>query len=444
MEVERLAAQNPWWKDGSAILDDAKVKKVLATGEKVKFALGNENLVLVGPRQLGKTTALKYDIYTKITRQGVDPAAVLYYSFDTSRNFEEISDVIDTFMAGEGRKYLYLDEVSFVEGWQRAVKRFLDSEKSARATLYVTGSSSINLKKELMPGRNIKFAEFMPLSFRDFVISFGTGKLKGFIERNSAKTLDDAVRIAAGALPYFEEVGRLFSTYIATGGYPDAIFDYMSNGKVSDDIYDIHWNAFISDVSKSGKSIEIATAVVYGILQSYSSRISLSSIARMQGVKSHVTVREYIEAFSDLFMAKSIFPVSGKRYAFRKERKVYFNDPFIYAMLAKKLGFVDANSEPKIVEGILHSHLHRFINSDKSLAEPETAIGFYSGKREVDFVFGGFGLEMKWQNDVAESDFPDYPFKKRILLSKKTLDAGKKGYNGVDIVPLPLFLLSLQ
>ncbi len=438
MEIELLAAQNPWWEDKEAIKKDDKVKKVLETGARIQFRLKEENQVLIGPRQLGKTTTLKYDIYKKIIEHGIDPHSVMYYSFDTVRNFEVISDVLNTFIAGNGKKFVYLDEVSFVDGWQRAIKQFLDSEKSLDATLYVTGSASTNLKKELMPGRKIRFLEFPPLSFKDFLLSFGSGRLKHFLENKKANSFKDAVAYAKDAITYSEEIKKWFDVYIKTGGYPDAIFDYLKNGKISDDLYDVHWNAFVSDISKDKKSVEIATAVIYGIVESYSSKMNLSGIARMQGIKSHVTVREYLESFEDLFVSKSIFPVSGRKYVFRKERKVYFNDPFLYNMFVKKTNQIDKNSEPKIVEGVLFNHLYRFVNSGKTITEPKTTIGFYSGKKEVDFVVENFGFEAKWQNEVNISDFPKVNIKNKILLSKKTLEY--EHLTNTQILPLPLFL----
>ncbi|MGC8483932.1 MAG: ATP-binding protein [Thermodesulfobium sp.] len=443
MEIDKMANQNPWWIDGSAILKDEKVKKVLDSGSKIDILLEEKNQVLIGPRQLGKTTALKYDIYKKIINNHVNPKQIIYYSFDTSRNFEEISDVINTFVGdGQAKTFLYLDEVSFVEGWQRAIKSFLDSGKSSNSILYVTGSSSINLKKELMPGRGISFVEFMPLSFRQFLVSFGSAELKQFLEKNIATDFDSAIRLAYKAAVYFEEIYKLFNIYLKTGGYPDAILNYVSNKQISDEIYDIHWNAFVSDVSKADRSIEIATAVIYGIIESYASKVNLSKIAQMQGIKSHVTVREYIEMLDDLFVVKSIFPIAGRKYVFRKERKIYFNDPFLYNLFAKKLNVIDKDIEPKIVEGILYNHLYRFVNRRKQLTEPKVEIGFYTGKREVDFIAKEFGFEAKWQNDIKINDFPEADIKNKVLLSKKTI-IKESNERGVKILPLPLFIAFL-
>ncbi len=436
MDIERLAMQNPWWADRRAIENDSKVKKVLETGNKIEFEIDDNNKVLIGPRQLGKTTAFKFDIYKKIMKGNVNPDSILYFSFDTTRDYEEISDVINTFVRGSGKKILYLDEVSFVEGWQRAIKGFLDSDVSAKATLHITGSSSINLKKELMPGRKIEFMEFLPLSFREFLLSFGSEILKQHVKTHRATDINEVLKNCNKMVTHFDEITKWFNIYIKTGGYPDAIFEYLSKNEVSMELYDVHWNAFISDVSKSNKSVEIATAVIYGIIESYSSKVNLSKIAQMQGVKSHVTVREYIESFEDLFVTKSVFPVAGKKYVFRKERKIYFCDPMLYNMFSKKMNFIDSGSEPKIIEGILFNHLYRFANRGKAISEPKTSISFFSGNKEIDFILGDCGFELKWQEKVIPSDFPKVDFKVKVLLSKKTYDVK----TDIKIIPLQIFL----
>ena len=436
MEIEKLVAQNPWWAEKRAIEKDSKVLKVLNSGGKISFVIDDENKVLIGPRQLGKTTSFKFDIYKKIIKQNIDPNSILYYSFDTSRDYEDILDVIQTFTKSGGRKVLYLDEVSFVDGWQRAIKAFLDSDASANTVLHITGSSSINLKKELIPGRNIKFVEFLPLSFKEFLLSFGSAGLKQQIERSKDSDLKEIIKKSSPLLTHFAEISRWFDMYLKTGGYPDAIFDYLNNRAVSADLYDVHWNAFISDISKSNKSVEIATAVIYGIMESYASKVNLSKIAQAQGVKSHVTVREYIESFEDLFVTKSVFPVAGKKYVFRKERKIYFCDPVLYHIFAKKLNIIDKESESKVAEGILFNHLYRFANRGKSLSEPKTVISFYSGNKEIDFVLEDVGFELKWQEKVTPSEFPKTDLKTKVLLTKNTYDTDTE----VKIIPLQLFL----
>jgi len=71
-----------------------------------------------------------------------------------------------------------IDEITFVNEWQRAVKFVLDSPLIKDKFIFVTGSSSIALKKETFPGRHIKIRSFLPLSFKEFCNIFGSGNLK--------------------------------------------------------------------------------------------------------------------------------------------------------------------------------------------------------------------------------------------------------------------------
>jgi predicted AAA+ superfamily ATPase len=428
MDTSSLSLQNPWWNRKKAIEEDDKVRKILAFGAKLVMHLDDRNMVMVGPRQLGKTTALKYDIYKKIINDVVDPENILYYSFDTTRNFEQISEVIDTFMeATSGKRYLYLDEVSFVEDWQRAIKFFLDSPRSKDARLYITGSSSINLKKELFPGRDIEVREFLPITFHDFVVAFGSKRLIDFVVKNCTTNIEDIALRSNTSLTYLEELSRLFHMFVTTGGYPLAVVDFQSNGQVGKTTMETHWNAFLSDVSKAGKSAEIATSLMISIVKSYGSKANMSKMARDAGVPSHVTARDYSELFKDLFAIDYVFPLNKVGIPiFRKERKIYFKDPFLFWMFSTVLNVRLDTAESRVIEGIVCNHLMR---TGKD-------VGYIPGKVETDFTIGNTAIEVKWQNNIRESDIPGTDFRNNILLSKNHL--------GENIIPVPVFAALLK
>ena len=72
--------------------------------------------------------------------------------------------------------------------------------------------------------------------FKEFLLSFGSKDVKQFLERNTALDLDSAIKLAEKSIAYFEEIRKWFEVYLKTGGYPDAIFDYIVNKQVSDAI----------------------------------------------------------------------------------------------------------------------------------------------------------------------------------------------------------------
>ncbi len=428
MELSLMELQNPWWHDNESIARDGKVRRVLDSGEKLVMGLEDRNTVMIGPRQLGKTTALKYDIYRKIEKEGVNPKSILYYSFDTARDYSVISEVIESFLkATSGKRYLYLDEVSFVEGWQRPVKFFLDSSGSKDVRIYVTGSASINLRKELFPGRDIMIREFLSSLFSDFVLAFASEDLREFIRSNRSHDLATVIAHTRKAVLYFKELDRLFKIFIQTGGFPLPVLDHFATGSITESTFDTHWNAFLSDISKAERSVETSTAIIQELIKSYSSKINMSKLARNAGIPSHVTAREYMELLKELFIVEYIFPISDRGIPlFRKERKAYFTDPFLFNLFSRKLNLPTAGTEPKVVEGIVHSHLSRTL----------TGIGYVQKDKETDFVSKGLSLEVKWQENVTKLDIPKSDSTHNIVLSKAT--------SGEGIIPVAVFLSLLD
>jgi hypothetical protein len=439
MDLIDLSTQNPWWSNKDSILEDEKVKEVLAKKEKLVVNLEDENLILIGSRQLGKTTSLKYDIYKKIIREGIKPQNIFYYSFDLIADYNFIIEILTAFCAQNGeKKYIYLDEISFVKEWQRAIKFFLDSTISKNSRIYITSSSSINLRKELFPGRNIKIMEYKPVDFRTFVMSFGSSEIVSFLKSNFVADLEKIPEKVGKATVYFDELLKLFQIYIYSGGYPKVIFEFIEGRKITDTTYDVYFNAFLSDLGKTNKRIDIAESVLQGILISYSSKLSFSSIAKSQKVGSHVTVNEYLSVLKDLFIVYELFASigdNGKTLSFRKERKIYFTDPFLYRLFSYKLNVIDREAESKVVEGVVLDHLIR-MTGFSLINGVNNRLFYYNAKKEIDFILDKSAIEVKWQNAPNSSDFPKSDFKFKFLLTKKTLDL--KGE--IKLIPVPLFL----
>lgn len=166
------------------------------------------------------------------------------------------------------------------------------------------------------------------------------------------------------------------------------------------------------------------------LLKNYCSRFSLSSIAKETEIGSHVTVREYLEIFENLFIVRNVFPIDLKRRTekFRKMRKAYFIDPFIYHVFKEKLLGLGTKAEeiPKVVEGIVAEHLFRKYKK----------VFYLTGRKEIDFYVGNTAIEVKWQNKVRKKNFAKIDVKNKILLSKDEFELGE-----INIIPVSIFLL---
>ncbi len=128
--------------------------------------------VVTGMRRVGKSTLLDQYIASLISG-GVDPKDIVKMNLETFE-FGDIdtSDKLDRTLLeriGEGgRKYVFLDEIQNVGGWERSVSRLINT---GRCDVYVTGSNSKLLSSELathIAGRFVEIA-VLPLSFPEYL-----------------------------------------------------------------------------------------------------------------------------------------------------------------------------------------------------------------------------------------------------------------------------------
>jgi len=133
---------------------------------------------LTGARRSGKTF-LFFDTIQRLTIQGVDRRCIVYLNFEDDRLYPIHAHELDLVLRSlrelypeliNERVYMFLDEVQNVPGWERWVRRIVDTED---VEVFVTGSSSRLLSRDLataLRGRSITL-EVFPLSFRE-VLSF--------------------------------------------------------------------------------------------------------------------------------------------------------------------------------------------------------------------------------------------------------------------------------
>lgn len=432
MEIRQITEQNPWWEDKEKINEDEKVKEVLSKRQKIEYPFKKENTLIIGPRQVGKTTFLKLFIKNLIDN-GANPKRILYFSCETIKDFNDITEIArfsDSLM--KGKKYLFFDEITFVDEWQRAVKFILDSPLIKDKFIFVTGSSSIALKKETFPGRPIKINHFLPLSFKEFCSIFGSENLRNPKGEISGLSVNEINEKAKDLFFYFSEIEKLFNLYIRCGGFPRSAYELIENEKIREETYEIYWKWLIGDIAKIERSERITSSVLLGVLKNYGTRFSLNSIAKEMEIGSHVTVREYLEILENLFVLRNIFPIEIKKgvEAFRRMRKVYFIDPFLFHVFKKQLTKTEIREEeiPKLIEGIVAEHLIRKFGK----------IFYYYQKKEIDFYLENSGIEVKWQKKVNKKDFPDIKLRNKILLSRDQFEFFK---DEMIIIPASIFLL---
>jgi len=160
---------NPWLKDKACPISDADYIPRLQTQTLLKKEWDSLCLVLVGPRQAGKTTLAKYISQTLIMQQRFDN--LLYLNCDllevrrwlTSPLF--IQEALDLFKLVN--PIILIDEVQRLENPGLLIKSCIDLKLPVK--LIATGSSQLELKskvQEFLTGRQLE-ALILPLSYSE-------------------------------------------------------------------------------------------------------------------------------------------------------------------------------------------------------------------------------------------------------------------------------------
>lgn len=169
---------------------------------------------VIGMRRAGKTTFLRQ--LQAEWRNSIPPERVVYLSFDDDRladlPMEQLSLLLEEYyrrypeLRGRETVHWLLDEVQLINGWERFVRRVLDTE---RVEIVVSGSSAKMLSREVhtsLRGRGMETV-IRPFSFREFMRHRGTEPARHVHEFTA---VDRSL------------IEKEFREYLAVGGFPEA------------------------------------------------------------------------------------------------------------------------------------------------------------------------------------------------------------------------------
>ncbi|KAA8819156.1 hypothetical protein CSQ85_06140 [Bifidobacterium rousetti] len=192
----------------------------LDLGRPLPPKVGNLVKVIVGMRRSGKSYRLFQEIET-LRDMGIGWNRICYVNFEDDRlgnvTPETGDEVLETFysMHPEAMKdgmYLFFDELQEMSDWGKWLRRVVDTVK---ATIYVTGSSSKMLSKEISTefrGRALDF-ELLPYSFREVLLA-GGGVDGDVLSRDPREGYSTTERVV---------LSNEFRTYLEHGGFPAAL-----------------------------------------------------------------------------------------------------------------------------------------------------------------------------------------------------------------------------
>ena len=340
--------------------------------------------LLLGPRQVGKTTLL-LQIADELLDRGWPPANLTFFDFSDDRLVDAVSPRAVTSaqppaLRPDWPRVFLLDEIQEASAWQRWLKSAVDEAKRAnrneRSLFIATGSSASSLRDGTVESGQGRWDEIPieGLSYREFL------SLNAFAPPGQEpESLEDV----NGRDP------TLFSRYLETGGFPEHALPATIEGKplarIRQDVVD---RAILRDLRRSGVEIDrVKRLFVYLVRDSGALWNALDRAADLAADRKSVeewlllleTTRLLHRLESDRGAAKRSKAVTQ----LRPRKKIYASDHGLISALSSVDPLADSNVRGRIVEAAVFRHLREASRS------VEGHLGYLrlEDDLEVDFVW---------------------------------------------------------
>ncbi len=353
--------------------------------ERILHRIGTGKAILViGPRQVGKTTLLKTILSSKeyLFLDGDDPKIRTLLN---SPNTAEISNIIGRF------KYVFIDEAQRINDIGLTMKIITDQMKDIQ--LFASGSSSFDLSNKInepLTGRKWEY-QLYPISWEEYE------NQHGYVY--AEQQLED--RLLYGFYP----------DVLNNPGEEITILKNLVNSYLYRDIL------AYADIRKP----EILDKLVQALALQVGSEVNYSELAQTSNVDKN-TIIKYIEILQKGYVVFKLGSFSKNiRNEIKMNKKIYFYDNGVRNMVIGNFDPLELrNDKGALWENFLISERIKQIEYKQSLAK--TYFWRTKQRQEIDYVEENAGnitgYEFKWSD------------KKKVKLPRKFLET----YNAKDHV----------
>ncbi len=358
--------------------------------------------VITGVRRCGKSCLME-TAADEIRESGVLKENIIYLNLDKRgyRNIktpDQLDALIESGSTAEGIKYLFIDEIQNVEGFEEVINGYREEEDYS---IFITGSNSYLLSGELatkLTGRYLEF-ELYTLSFEEYL------EMKAFMGKD--------------VLP---DLTAEFDAYITEGGFPKAL-QYEGADKQAY-IQGVIKEIFQKDIKKQAKirKVSVFETVQRYVINNFGATMSLTNI--LDDLKKNgcpirrETLHRYLTILED---AKIIYPCY--RFDLKSRRSVSGEQKYYLA----DLGFYFA------------------MNTDKRIhygPALENIVYIYARSKGYDVSVGRIGkLECDF---IMERNHIDYAYVQVSMTIMNSIDTENREYRPLESIKdnYPKYLLT--
>jgi len=307
--------------------------------------------IITGIRRCGKTTLME-QFMDELRSEGVSDGDIVYMNFEVMENdFEDCKAfyaAISKKLAG-GRKYVFLDEVQIIKGWEKVVNSI---RVEYECDIYITGSNAFLLSSELatlLGGRTFEI-HMLPFSFKEFLKANPSDWTYSGLEER----YDQYARL--GSMPVFNIT--MEQTLIR-----EAVRNLISRVIT----HDIAPRAEIRDMNAMNRILSY-------IMDNAGNVVNPSMIAKELRMSNQKLVSTYLSLLEQAYLICGVqrFDIAGRKLL-KTNEKYYCTDP---GMRSALIGY-ERKDVGRVLENIIYIELVR--------RGYDVTTGEIGGK-EVDFI----------------------------------------------------------
>ena len=323
----------------------------LVRREKLFVKIPRKANVVIGMRRSGKTWYC-YQQILDLLAEGVEKRRLIYLNFEDDRLLPFVSTdfqiILDTYYRKfpdfkDVQCYLFLDEVQRIEGWEKFVRRVLDTEN---ISVCVTGSSSRLLSTEIatsLRGRSLTI-EIFPFSFREFL---------KFHRINIKESTQFGSRIRG-------RIQHMAEKYLKTGGFPEvqSLTDELHH-QVLRNYLDVVILRDVVERYRIGNTGALR-ALIRHVISAPATRFSINKFynsLRSQGVTcTKNNLYDFLDYLADVFLFYQV-PIHSRSEKIRQvnPKKVYVIDQGLINTMSYQI----TGSRGAHLENLVYIHLRR-------------------------------------------------------------------------------------
>lgn len=274
--------------------------------------------VITGIRRCGKSCLMKSIADELKQLPDIADENIVFINLDkrgykSIKSGDQLEALIDRECKAPGLKYIFIDEIQNVEGFEEVLNAFREEEEYS---IFITGSNSYLLSGELvtkLTGRYIEI-EMYPLTFDEYV------GMKNFLGQH----VD-------------EDSSKEFDKYIIEGGFPKTL-EYQDVNDKRTYVRSIIKEIFEKDIKKRVKirNVSVFNTVQTYIINNFGTTTSLTNILndlhKSGSDITRETLNRYIQVLVDAkiihkcerFDLKSRKSISGEQKYYLADLGIYF------------------------------------------------------------------------------------------------------------------------